>query len=709
MEKSWKRSWLRLWQLRAGRIRAGRTDARARVVRPFVEGLENRTMPSVLMVTNTQDTSVAGAGSLRGEILAAHNGDTIQFSSTLTGMTITLTKEIAVNANLTIQGPAAGKLAVSGSGSRLFEIASGATVTIEGLTLEKGIASGSIARKTTGQGGAILDHGTLTLQSDAITGNLAQGSAGGAGQGGAVYVDSAATLTMLGDTVTHNTAAGAGNTGRGGALFFAGGSTGTLAGDALKSNTAAGLAAVAAQGGGVFATGTRLSIKFSIISNNLATGLSNDGGTCMGGGLFLNGGTVSITQSTIAGNAAAGAGGGTGAAGAAGAGAVGGNGGGGVGGGLYASATAASTLTLSADSLFQNTACGGQGGIGGQSATAGGSGGRGGDGLGGAIAVEPGGFTLNLTNDTLAANIALGGAGGSGGTGPAQHGGAGGAGGNGRGGGIWAGGGTIQLLNDTIAGSSTLSAAAPTAGNSATGGSGGFASAGNGAQGSGGAGVGGGLFESGTAVMTIKNTIVANNAAANAAPDVSGSFTAHDHNLIGNARGSKSFGGSDLIGVDPHLTAMGFHGGTTQTMVPLGGPAVDGGDDSGAPAKDQRGVTRPQGSHVDIGAVEVANLTLALVSGNSQTATHGTNFTQPLVVALTENGQPVAGVIVDFTVIPGTSTGAAAILNQTRVTTDAKGQASATVTANSNPGTFSIKAQVNGLIVPAQLFVLTNL
>jgi hypothetical protein len=35
-----------------------------------------------------------------------------------------------------------------------------------------------------------------------------------------------------------------------------------------------------------------------------------------------------------------------------------------------------------------------------------------------------------------------------------------------------------------------------------------------------------------------------------------------------------------------------------------GSPAIDAGGDSGAPATDQRGVARPQGPHVDIGAVE---------------------------------------------------------------------------------------------------------
>jgi hypothetical protein len=35
-----------------------------------------------------------------------------------------------------------------------------------------------------------------------------------------------------------------------------------------------------------------------------------------------------------------------------------------------------------------------------------------------------------------------------------------------------------------------------------------------------------------------------------------------------------------------------------------GSPGIDAGDDAAAPATDQRGVLRPVGAHVDIGAVE---------------------------------------------------------------------------------------------------------
>src|SRR2546430_17221950 len=69
-----------------------------------LEALEDRNLLSTLVVTNTSDTGVAGDGSLRGEILAAKNGDKIRFAENLEGQTITLTKgELLLNKNLTIE------------------------------------------------------------------------------------------------------------------------------------------------------------------------------------------------------------------------------------------------------------------------------------------------------------------------------------------------------------------------------------------------------------------------------------------------------------------------------------------------------------------------------------------------------------------------------------------------------------------------------
>lgn len=69
---------------------------------------------------------------------------------------------------------------------------------------------------------------------------------------------------------------------------------------------------------------------------------------------------------------------------------------------------------------------------------------------------------------------------------------------------------------------------------------------------------------------------------------------------------------------NPQLGPLANNGGPTLTMSPLpGSPSIDAGNDSSAPATDQRGVPRPQGAHVDIGAMEATFLKIErLVDGN---------------------------------------------------------------------------------------------
>lgn len=64
---------------------------------------------------------------------------------------------------------------------------------------------------------------------------------------------------------------------------------------------------------------------------------------------------------------------------------------------------------------------------------------------------------------------------------------------------------------------------------------------------------------------------------------------------------------TDQVGIDPLLGSLSDNGGPTQThalSLNPPSPAIDAGDDTTCPATDQRGVSRPQAAHCDIGAYE---------------------------------------------------------------------------------------------------------
>src|SRR5262249_28492212 len=171
-------------------------------VRLHLEPLEDRTLPSTFLVTNLSDT---GNGSLRAEIAAANahpGGDEIDFAAGLTGV-ITLTSgELLITDSVTINGPGASLLSVSGNNSsRVFEMTSGLDVTINDLTITHGFALD--------QGGGILNQGSnLNLSPDVVSQNVVLGSsATTAARGGGVR-SRAGTLTITGCTISGNEALG---------------------------------------------------------------------------------------------------------------------------------------------------------------------------------------------------------------------------------------------------------------------------------------------------------------------------------------------------------------------------------------------------------------------------------------------------------------------------------------------------------------------
>ena len=328
-------SWLR--SRPATRTPARRAPAR---FRPRLEALDDRLVPSTLTVTNNLDTGVAGDGSLRGEIAAAHSGDTIVFDPSLSGQTINLYPslsnvvpdgEIVINKNLTIQGPSdpLSPVTISGYLSRVFEVDGAKTVvSLSYLNLTGGNGNeyytGVNGGAPVGQGGAVWNGGTLTINTCNLSNNTAFGGLGGAiynagtlsvtnstmdnntlyranwdyadaGNGGAIY--NAATLTVSNSTLDGNIANGIGAAGYGGGIYNAAGATATITGSSISGNSAS-------DGGGIFnAYKASMAITGSTISGNSSTdGVPNGPYFVPIAGGIYNGGTMTLSGSIVSGN-----------------------------------------------------------------------------------------------------------------------------------------------------------------------------------------------------------------------------------------------------------------------------------------------------------------------------------------------------------------------------------------------------------------------
>jgi REP element-mobilizing transposase RayT len=92
--------------------------------------------------------------------------------------------------------------------------------------------------------------------------------------------------------------------------------------------------------------------------------------------------------------------------------------------------------------------------------------------------------------------------------------------------------------------------------------------------------------------------------------------------------------GTGNLDADPLLDPLTDNGGATPTMaLGAGSPAIDAGSDANCPATDQRGLTRPEGSHCDIGAYEYALRTISGSTGVGGATLSYTNGTPQTVTA----------------------------------------------------------------------------
>ena len=106
--------------------------------------------------------------------------------------------------------------------------------------------------------------------------------------------------------------------------------------------------------------------------------------------------------------------------------------------------------------------------------------------------------------------------------------------------------------------------------------------------------------------LTLTNTIVTGNhwyACEKFASGTVGNVVSGGHNLIQDDSCNPAAG--DIILWDALISPLADNGGPTLThALLLGSPAIDAADDAACSATDQRGTTRPQGAHCDIGSYE---------------------------------------------------------------------------------------------------------
>jgi predicted outer membrane repeat protein len=219
-------------------------------------------------VTNTADS---GPGSLRTAITQANatsDNDTIEFDLSGCPCTIILTSGVLAivnNGTLTINGPGADQLSVSGNNlSRVFFNGTLSNATIRGITITGGNTS------SIGGGGILNSNGTLTLTNSTVNNNSAIGSPGGG-------IFNSGTVTVTNSTVSNNFA------GSGGGIFSQSGTV-TLVNSTVSNNSAT-------NGGGIATNGTMM-VTNSTVSNNSAA---------FGGGIYYNSfGTTNLSNTIIA-------------------------------------------------------------------------------------------------------------------------------------------------------------------------------------------------------------------------------------------------------------------------------------------------------------------------------------------------------------------------------------------------------------------------
>ncbi|NTV52920.1 MAG: hypothetical protein HGA76_07920, partial [Candidatus Firestonebacteria bacterium] len=205
---------------------------------------------ATITVTSTADS---GAGTLRQAIATAASGDTIRFSLTYPAV-ITLSSSLAINKNLTIQGPGVDFLNVSGNDMvRIFNISAG-NVNLAKLDISNGYVSGS---GVSGAAFLITGSASVTLDLCRVHHNVMEGS--GIVVGAGAYVSPTSALTVFRSELFENSVVDT-TFSAGGAIYNEGNLT--MSQCALYYNTAN-------EGGGIYSEA--LSPKYVALTNCTVT------------------------------------------------------------------------------------------------------------------------------------------------------------------------------------------------------------------------------------------------------------------------------------------------------------------------------------------------------------------------------------------------------------------------------------------------------
>ena len=281
------------------------------------------------VVTTADDPGHGACGivacSLRHAINAANTttgSHAITFDATVTG-TIHLDSTqgpVHVIKSMTITGPGARRLGISGNSDVGIFAFTGGTSILSGLTIIDGLVSAAPGSGSSAVGGGILNQGTLTVQLCTFSGNRAVGAdntttaaaGGGTGAGGAIanyHILTVNRCTFVGNSVAGgkgapgstaiggNVHGGPGGDALGAAVFADNSASTTLANCTFSSNFAAAGAGGHGQFGGngglavggIFNHGTMLATSCTLKANTGTGGAAGTGNNKFNGGAVGHG------------------------------------------------------------------------------------------------------------------------------------------------------------------------------------------------------------------------------------------------------------------------------------------------------------------------------------------------------------------------------------------------------------------------------------